>query len=67
MWLNRTINFNSNYGGNEMKVGNRRDFLKSLSLGVGSLGLLGIQSTKTYADIEKKVKDVKNLPAKAVA
>ena len=50
-----------------MKVGNRRDFLKSLGIGAGSLGLLGIQATKTYAEIERKVKDVKNLPAKAVA
>lgn len=50
-----------------MMIASRRDFLKSLGIGVGSLGLFGIPTKKLAANIEKKLSDIKNLTPKEVA
>jgi isopenicillin-N epimerase len=44
----------------------RRDFLKSLGLGIGSLGVFGLTSKDARAELEKKLADIKNVsPGKA--
>ena len=45
----------------------RRNFLKNLSFGIGSLGFFGLSSKTVQAKIEKKIKEVKHLPAAEVA
>lgn len=45
----------------------RRNFLKNLSFGIGSLGFFGLPSKTVQAKIEKKIKEVKHLPAAEVA
>lgn len=45
----------------------RRKFLKNLSFGIGSLGFFGLSSKTIQAKIEKKIKEVKHLPAAEVA
>jgi isopenicillin-N epimerase len=45
----------------------RRTFLKSLGLGVGSIGVFGVSSKEAKANIEKKIKEVKHLTPAQVA
>lgn len=45
----------------------RRNFLKNLSFGIGSLGFFGLSSKTVQAKIEKKIEEVKHLPAAEVA
>jgi len=45
----------------------RRQFLKDIGLGVGSLGILGLSAKKAQANIEKKIKEVKHLSAAEIA
>lgn len=45
----------------------RRTFLKSLGLGIGSIGVFGVSSKEAKANIEKKIKEIKHLtPAQVV-
>ncbi len=46
---------------------NRRDFLKSLGLGIGSIGIFGLSAKEAQANIQKKIKEVKHLSAAEVA
>ncbi len=39
----------------------RRNFLKSLGIGVGSLGLFGLSSQEAQAALEEKIKDIKGM------
>lgn len=40
---------------------NRRDFLKSVGIGVGSLGVFGLKTKTAQAELKKKLLDVKQL------
>jgi len=42
-------------------VTSRRHFLRSLGIGVGSLGLFGVSSREAQAALEEKLKDIKGL------
>ncbi len=42
-------------------VTSRRNFLKSLGIGVGSLGLFGLSSQEAQAALEEKLKDIKGM------
>ncbi|MFC2166981.1 aminotransferase class V-fold PLP-dependent enzyme [Acidobacteriota bacterium] len=46
---------------------NRRDFLKSVGIGIGSLGMIGLNSKTTLAKLNKKLEDVKQLSPLDVA
>lgn len=46
---------------------NRRDFLKSLGLSIGSIGVFGLSAKEAQANIQKKIKEVKHLSAAEVA
>ncbi|MBS3818090.1 aminotransferase class V-fold PLP-dependent enzyme [bacterium] len=39
----------------------RRDFLRNLSLGLGSLGLMGVTAKKAHSAFEEKLKEIKKL------
>jgi len=41
----------------------RRNFLRSIGLGLGSLGVFGVTSKTVQADIKRKLKEIKNLTA----
>jgi len=45
----------------------RREFLKNLSLGVGSLGIFGLSAKEAQAKIQKKVQEVKHRSAAEIA
>jgi len=45
----------------------RRTFLKSLGLGIGSIGVFGVSSKEAKANIEKKIKEIKHLTPAQVA
>jgi len=46
---------------------NRREFLRNMSLGIGSLGVFGLSAQEAQAKIKKKIKEVKHLSAAEVA
>jgi len=48
-------------------LSNRREFLKSLGLGVGTLGVFGLSSTEAQAKIQKKIEEVKHRTAAEIA
>ncbi|UCC39108.1 MAG: aminotransferase class V-fold PLP-dependent enzyme [Candidatus Aminicenantes bacterium] len=48
-------------------VNSRRDFLKSLGLGIGSLGVFGTKSKHARAELKKKLTEVKNVSPDKVA
>jgi len=45
----------------------RRDFLKGLGIGVGSLGVLGLSTMDVQAALRKKIEEVTHLPPQEVA
>lgn len=45
----------------------RREFLKNIGLGIGSLGVLGLSAKTAQANIEEKLKEIKDLSAAEVA
>ena len=45
----------------------RRQFLKNIGLGIGSLGVFGLSAKTAQANIEKKLKEVKHLSAAEIA
>jgi len=45
----------------------RRDFLKKIGIGLGSLGIFGLTAEEAQAKIDSKIKEVKHLSASEVA
>ncbi|MFB0565412.1 MAG: aminotransferase class V-fold PLP-dependent enzyme [Candidatus Aminicenantaceae bacterium] len=50
-----------------MMISSRRDFLKSLGLGIGSLGFFGVPSKKMNADFSEKLKDMARISPEEAA
>jgi isopenicillin-N epimerase len=46
---------------------NRRDFLKSFGIGVGTLGVFGLKSKNAQAELKKKLEDVKQMSPGEIA
>jgi len=50
-----------------MMENSRRNFLKSLGLGIGSLGVFGLTSKNARAELEKKLAEINNVSPEKVA